>query len=177
MKSRAHFPQNLRDGVSEEVEVRQDAAVSSEGSFDAIYVTMTPRPDDSEGGGGGHGGRHRRRRRRNRRSRLRSRSSENDLPPAYPGHVGGDSAEDDSDSAKEGDGSGGGRGGSASPPPSYEQCFPGGAASSNLVTEDETANGTALSISERAQQPQGDNDGRASSSDGIRAASSTTLPL
>ena len=112
-------------------------ATDSSGSFDAIYVTMTPR-SESEGGGvelinhlTGQTSRHRSRRGRGRRARggrLRSRSSENDLPPAYPGHVAGDAAsdggeEDDNAAAKEGDEGGVG---DASPPPSYEQCFPRG---------------------------------------------------
>ena len=133
--------QNLRDGVRETVEVRR--AADSSGSFDAIYVTMTPR-SESEGGGvevinhlTGQRSRHRSRRgRRSRSGRLRSRGSENDLPPAYPGHV-GDLSEDDGGggddaAAKEGDGEGIG---DASPPPSYEQCFP--AAEEDLATAEE----------------------------------------
>ena len=122
--------------MRERVEVRR--ATDSSGSFDAIYVTMTPR-SESEGGGvelinhlTGQTSRHRSRRSRGRRARgsgrLRSRSSENDLPPAYPGHVARDAAsdgdeEDDNAAAKEGDERGPG---DASPPPSYEQCFPRG---------------------------------------------------
>ena len=122
--------------MRERVEVRR--ATDSSGSFDAIYVTMTPR-SESEGGGvelinhlTGQTSRHRSRRSRGRRARgsgrLRSRSSENDLPPAYPGHVARDAAsdgdeEDDNAAAKEGEERGPG---DASPPPSYEQCFPRG---------------------------------------------------
>ena len=121
------------------MEVRR--AADSSGSFDAIYVTMTPR-SESEGGGvevinhlTGQRSRHRSRRgRRSRSGRLRSRGSENDLPPAYPGHV-GDLSEDDGGgddaAAKEGDEEGIG---DASPPPSYEQCFPG--AEEDLATEE-----------------------------------------
>ena len=120
------------------MEVRR--AADSTGSFDAIYVTMTPR-SDNEGGGievinhlTGQRSRHRSRRgRRGRSSRLRSRGSENDLPPAYPGRV-GDVSDDDGGgdaAAKEGDERGAG---DASPPPSYEQCFPAGAA--YLATEE-----------------------------------------
>ena len=119
------------------MEVRR--AADSSGSFDAIYVTMTPR-SESEGGGvevinhlTGQRSRHRSRRgRRSRSGRLRSRGSENDLPPAYPGHVGDLSEEDGGDdaAAKEGDEEGIG---DTSPPPSYEQCFPG---TEDLATEE-----------------------------------------
>ena len=170
--------------MRESVEVRR--AADSSGSFDAIYVTMTPR-SDSEGGGvevinhlTGQRSRHRSRRgRRSRSSRLRSRDSENDLPPAYPGRV-GDVSDDDGDdaAAKDGDEEGVG---DASPPPSYEQCFPGGTGEDEAVA----AGQAAMSLSHPAppevsltsgQCPQdAQANGGASTRNIIRETSSPTL--
>ena len=179
--------QNLRDGVRESVEVRR--AADSSGSFDAIYVTMTPR-SDSEGGSvevinhlTGQRSRHRSRRgRRGRSGRLRSRGSENDLPPAYPGHVGDASDEEEGEAAKEGDEGGVG---DASPPPSYEQCFPstadlatGAGADEAVATQsDQAPPPPETSLTSVQSSQDGPADGGASVSNIIcETSSSPTLP-